>query len=234
VGYRRLVSLPRLLVDSDLAVPGDPRPSPNWEKLRALGKGGKPPRRLNKATSKVLVEEDEILVNLETREPPGPVPASEYDAVRDSVIEVLRGLRDPDSGQHIVALALKREDAQALSYWGGPRGDVLFMLEGGYYCPKDIVLDQLFADICVPGNSSVHHGFLPGYETNVGSSFSFMAFSGGASGERQINQHGAPHIVDFAPTVLALLGLSAKWLPGRVLWEMIGSPDLPHGMPEAG
>ena len=51
-----------------------------------------------------------IYVNLEGREPNGIVPQSEYEAVRDEVIERLSALIDPDDGKPVVDRVYKREE----------------------------------------------------------------------------------------------------------------------------
>ena len=51
-----------------------------------------------------------IYVNLEGREPKGIVPQSEYESVRDEIIERLKSLRDPDDGKPVVDHVHKRED----------------------------------------------------------------------------------------------------------------------------
>ena len=204
-GYRRLLSLPKVLADRGL-VEADPER----------------PMAIDRKRSKVLIMAEEIFVNLDSREPPGPVSRGQYEETRDGVIEALRELVDPLDGTHPVAMVLKREEGQALQFWGPDRGDLLFLLKGGYFATP-MIADDVYRQFSMPSTSSVHHGSVPGYETDVGSSFSFMALAGG-SGERDIARLGIPHLVDFGPTVLAMLGLRPpEWLEGRVLWQMIGT-----------
>jgi predicted AlkP superfamily phosphohydrolase/phosphomutase len=51
-----------------------------------------------------------IYVNLEGREPNGVVPPSEYESVRDELIERLGSLIDPDDGKPVVDRVYKREE----------------------------------------------------------------------------------------------------------------------------
>ena len=198
VGYGRLVSLAKLLVDNDMAKPHPERPM-----------------ALDVENSRIRVSAEELFVNRDL------VKDGEYESVRDGVIQLLRDLVDPENSGHPVALAIRREDAQCLSYWGKMRGDIIYLLDGGYFAIPYLTED-VFQQFEVPTNSSVHHGCFPGHETDVGSTFSFMAYSGNPGGERDISERGAPHLVDFAPTVLAMLGVSDPGLQGRVLWDMIG------------
>jgi predicted AlkP superfamily phosphohydrolase/phosphomutase len=52
----------------------------------------------------------QIYVNLEGREPDGAVPESDYEAVRDKIIERLRALKDPATGEQWVGQVFRRED----------------------------------------------------------------------------------------------------------------------------
>lgn len=203
IGYGRLVSIPRLLVDAGLSKPAEAHPA-----------------ILDRARSRVTLSNDEIFVN---RDLLGP-GESEYEELRTRIIEALRGLVDPANGRHVVSLAIRREHAQAMQFWGKERGDVLYELDPGYFTLDGLIADEIFQQLPIP-NSSVHHGWLPGFESEVGSNYSFMLFSGHPGGERDIDAEGAPHLVDFAPSVLHMLGLGAPWLQGRALTEMLEPRD---------
>jgi len=205
VGYRRVVSVSRALEQRGLVVASN-----------------ESPRQIDSKRSKVIVQNNEIFVNTSARDPPGPVPPDQYESVRGEVIEVLRSLVDPQTKRHVVSTALRREEASALRLWGRERGDIFFFLEGGYFSPDPAVPEEVFLSICPPGHSSQHHGCLPGYETEVGSMFSFMAFS---IENLRDAETGAVHLVDFAPTVLSIFGVSADWLEGSSL--MVETSD--HG-----
>ncbi len=202
VAYKRTLSLGRLFLNNGLVKTKDNDPG-----------------KIDEENSRIKISNDEIFINPSTCER----GSGEYERLRSEIIETLRGLVDPETGRHIVTLAVRKENAQALQFWGKKRGDVLFELEPGYFAIRDLVADEIFPGIGAK-NSSVHHGWLPGYETDVGSSYSFILFSGLGKGERDIEVVGAPHLVDFAPTVLSFLGLEGEWLQGRVLTDMI-DPD---------
>jgi len=51
-----------------------------------------------------------IYINLKGREPEGVVEPSEYDALRDEIIEGLMAVKDSQSGEPVVERVLKRED----------------------------------------------------------------------------------------------------------------------------
>lgn len=206
IGFSRLVSLARLFVDNGLA-----QPHPEIPVL------------LDQKASKVFIYTNEIFVNSDAAS--GSNQGASYEETRAKAIELLRGLVDPKVSRHIVSLALRREDASALLFWGKARGDIIYFLEPGYLCPGPYVMKEVFRDVRVPRHGAEHFGCLPGYENEIGSTYSFMAFSGCHGGERDVNLLGPVHLVDFAPTVLAMMGISAPWLQGRVLREMIQEPS---------
>lgn len=84
--------------------------------------------------SKVVpyIDPQHIWVNLKGREPNGIVDEYEYERLRNSVIEVLRNIQDPETGEVVMALARRKE------YLGltGPAedriGDVVFFLKPRY------------------------------------------------------------------------------------------------------
>jgi len=206
IGFSRLVSLARLFVDNGLA---QPRPEA--------------PVLLDQKASKVFIYTNEIFVNSDPTS--GPNQRASYEEVRTKAIDLLRGLIDPKVSRHVVSLAVRREEASALLYWGKARGDILYFLEPGYLCPGPYVMKEVFRDVRVSRHGAEHFGCLPGYEDDIGSTYSFMAFSGYHGGERNVNALGPVHLVDFAPTVLAMMGISAPWLQGRILREMIQEPS---------
>ena len=204
IGFSRIVSVGKLLVDSGLA-------KPNPES----------PHILDQRASAAFLSSNEIFINSSH----APGADASYEAIRSRIIELLRSLVDPSTSRHVVSLAVRREEASALLYWGKARGDILYFLEPGYLCPGPYVMEEVFRDAPVPKHGAEHFGCLPGYEDDIGSTYSFMAFSGYPGGERDVGALGPVHLVDFAPTVLAMMGMCAPWLQGRVLWEMIKEPS---------
>ncbi|HIQ04075.1 MAG TPA: hypothetical protein EYH31_00065 [Anaerolineae bacterium] len=76
---------------------------------------------------------ENVWVNLKGRDPDGVVePGAEYEAVREAVIQAFYTLRDPETGQCPVALALRKEDASFLGQWGDTVGDIVYYLTPGY------------------------------------------------------------------------------------------------------
>jgi len=74
----------------------------------------------------------QIWVNLKGREKGGIVDPSEYNKVVAEILEALTSLKDPETEEPVIALALTNEEAKYLGL-GGPRaGDVIFSPRPGY------------------------------------------------------------------------------------------------------
>lgn len=143
-----------------------------------------------------------VYVNLRGREPQGIVPAADYDAVRQEVIDHLGALVDPDDGRPVVDRVWRREEVVH-----GPEADegpdlypvcraYSYELSDGLYSPG--VLDDLRA---LP--RGFHH----------------MDGIFGVSGPGlQRASGGTASVYDIAPTALYLAGLDVPaGLDGNVL-----------------
>jgi predicted AlkP superfamily phosphohydrolase/phosphomutase len=77
-----------------------------------------------------------IFVNLKGRDPDGIVDPEDYEAVQEEIIDALLGMRDPVTGRHVVATAVRKKEAGTLGVHenqGYDRiGDVLFALKPQY------------------------------------------------------------------------------------------------------
>lgn len=75
-----------------------------------------------------------IWVNLKGRDPNGIVSSSEYESVRDQIIDALESFRDQDTGERIVKKVLRKEVAEYLGQNGERIGDVVYFLNPPYQC----------------------------------------------------------------------------------------------------
>lgn len=73
-----------------------------------------------------------IWINLKERELNGLVPKSEYEIIRDRVIETLYKIRDPQTNESIIQLAVKKEEAINLGLNGDRVGDIIYFLKPPY------------------------------------------------------------------------------------------------------
>jgi predicted AlkP superfamily phosphohydrolase/phosphomutase len=151
----------------------------------------------------------QVYVNLEGREPGGIVRAGkEYETVREEIIAALRELTDRETGEHIIEEIYRKE-----GLYSGPRAatapDIVFL-------PKGL-------EIAAFGEYEFASHRILDYSRGLSSSHRMegilmMKGSGVKRGATIMNGN----IMDIAPTVLYLLGLSvAADMDGAVLRDGI-------------
>lgn len=173
-----------------------------------------------------------VWVNLKGRDPQGSVEPSDYDSVRDDIIQALYNMKDPETGRKIIKLALTKEDAAVLGQDGERIGDVVYFLNTPYQL-FDGMFEQLDASVqpatllnrpeaykCAV-NYAAHAYYLPNerlgeYSISVPLNFSGPGIEKGLELKRPVN------LVDVAPTLSHLLGIpQPKNSQGRVLHEIL-------------
>ncbi|MBO4317360.1 MAG: alkaline phosphatase family protein, partial [Mailhella sp.] len=147
-------------------------------------------------------------VNLKGRDPGGIVEPEDYEKVQDRIIRALLDYKDPETGEYMVNLALKKRDAQLLGLWGEQVGDVVYSVKGKF--------------------SAQHGNILPTDQYGeVGDLRALCVFYGpelgikkGYSMERRIS------LTDLVPTYCYLTGLPIpKDAEGSVIYQMLEDPD---------
>jgi predicted AlkP superfamily phosphohydrolase/phosphomutase len=148
----------------------------------------------------------EVFVNLAGREPTGIVPADQFRAVQNEIIDALLDWRDPISGRRVIALALRLEDAQIIGYWGADNGDVVCVFDHGMAWGATDGERSVDA-----GGIAMHGSQIPSYERGLWSTTGSMILAGpgvrGGGYERDWRRYGMIREVDVAPTICHLLGL---------------------------
>jgi hypothetical protein len=148
----------------------------------------------------------EVFVNLAGREPTGVVPADQYAAVQDQIIDALLDWRDPATGKRVIALALRLQDAQIIGYWGQDNGDVVCVFDHG------MGWGAVEGGASVgPGRGALHGSQLPTYETDSFTTMGMMILAGPGvkegGYERDWQRWGLIREIDVAPTICHLMGL---------------------------
>jgi predicted AlkP superfamily phosphohydrolase/phosphomutase len=182
---------------------------------------------------------ENVWINLRGRDPDGIVePGAEYERVREQVIQAFYGMRDPETGQCPVALALRKEDAAFLGQWGDTVGDVIFYLTPGYapdatmrsLGPIDLdeaqrlqytLVEEGLASDYFAAMQGIHHQYLPHVEYGGCSNRAtfVMAGPGVRSGCRL---RVAPWTPDVVPTLVHLLGFPLpEQAEGKIIAEAI-------------
>jgi predicted AlkP superfamily phosphohydrolase/phosphomutase len=149
-----------------------------------------------------------IYVNLKGREPNGIVaPGDEYEQVRDAILEGLRSLRHPETGQPLLTMAGRREEL-----FEGPHiddaPDVVYTLEDGA-CTVDLRLEgPLFERATWRAGTGMHR-------------FDGILIACGPNIQRGKRLPEA-EIIDVAPTVLELFRIPIPSdMEGRVVHGLL-------------
>ncbi|TXT59624.1 MAG: putative Type I phosphodiesterase/nucleotide pyrophosphatase/phosphate transferase [Promethearchaeota archaeon] len=173
-----------------------------------------------------------IWINLQGRDPNGIVKCSEYEAVRNQVIQILYSLRDPETNERIVKLALKKEEAAFFGQNGERIGDVVFFLEPPYQI-FDGKLHQLNTGERTPESISkplvydaescfgAHAYYLP---TQKLGNFSVSApvIMSGPSFKEGIELSHHINLMDLTPTISHILNIDIpKHSQGRLIHEAL-------------
>lgn len=168
----------------------------------------------NRTRAYAMGQTGPIYFNLKGREPQGIVePGAEAEALRREIVDRLRQVRDPGSGEAVVGEIYRPEELYA-----GPH------------------LNKA-ADIIFTPRFEARHGQIPGFgEVDFGTNRTIAPMQRGISGVHRLNglfmAFGEPirpgiwlegaQIVDVAPTALHLAGLSVpEDMDGRVLLKAL-------------
>jgi predicted AlkP superfamily phosphohydrolase/phosphomutase len=155
-----------------------------------------------------------IYLNLDGREPHGIVSQSEYDSVRDEVIERLLEMKDPDDGRPIADKVHKREDVVH-----GPqaeRAPDLFPVCRDYAYE---LYDGLFSPSVLDDYRHLPRGF-----------HRMEGIFGVAGPGVQAKSGLTASLYDIAPTALYLAGCKLPEMDGKVLEDLL-PPDLLSSRP---
>jgi predicted AlkP superfamily phosphohydrolase/phosphomutase len=193
-------------------------------KARARGGGARSPLQFNRESAPLFLSmrdidwarsrayslsgSGQIWVNVTGREPQGIVrPGEEYQRLRDEIIEKLKGLVHPDTGERVDARVFAKEEIYRGKHLGD-LPDIIFLPEENKYMlssrmtfigPRIFVEDMAFR----------------GYHRMDG-----ILMIIGATIRRRVRIEGA-HIMDLAPTILYLMGRKIPDdMDGRVLSEI--------------
>lgn len=156
-----------------------------------------------------------VEINLKGRYPHGIVEPEDYEEVRTQVINALDSLTDPETGDKICCLVMKREEGGFIGMDHERVSDVVFFTKAEYSRPT---ANKLTGQRMLSGN---HHFYLPDVKFDLGNMHAVTIFMGpgvreGIRRERPIN------MVDIAPTIAWILGIPAPaQAEGRVLRDLL-------------
>lgn len=173
-----------------------------------------------------------VWVNLKGRDSHGIVKDSEYEEIRDLIIETLYNLKDPNTNERIIELALRKEEAGYLGLNGERIGDVVYFLKPPYGIfdgnlgkldASSITNNEYKRPVVDMSRSffGAHAYYLP--TTRFGNySISVPFIISGPGIKKGIQLNDIVNLIDIAPTLSHLLNIPIpKNSEGRVLYEII-------------
>jgi len=203
-----------------------------------LDTSGAPSYVMDWGNSKVFVGGNpfaqNIWVNLKGREVNGTVaPGEEYEEVVRQSIDLLYSIRDPETGEAPIVLALKKAEANFLGQWGDNVGDIVFYFKPPYtevvgahsFTPisERIYKSNGFFDVRRGGGmQGIHHPFLPSARfLNCSVGGIFIAFG---KGKREHYRRIAPlRSPDVVPIICHWLSISPpKQCEGQLPLDIFG------------
>ena len=169
----------------------------------------------------------QIYLNVRGREPQGCVePGEPYEAMRNEIIECLRQLRDPETGEQVVEVVYRREEV----YWGQKvegAADIVFIptrLEYFGFGEYEFGSHEIIESV-TRGISGTHR-------------LNGVVMLWGAAASTGVHLRDA-QILDLAPTILRIMGEPVpEDMDGQVLTQAL-SPEYAGvwptgGLPETG
>lgn len=133
-----------------------------------------------------------LFMNVEGREPLGKVPKADYEKIRDDLIERIEAITD-DEGRRLDSKVYRPQEIYSGSYVDAAPDLMIYLDDLNWRLGQDIGNASLYSsDTEIGPDDSVHdyHGII----------------AARLPGEPQLSLDGSAHLMDVAPTVLAILG----------------------------
>lgn len=176
-----------------------------------------------------------IFVNLKGRDPHGIVDPEDYAKVQQEIIRALMEMRDPETGESVVALAITKEEAGTLGIFEGPGydriGDVVYAWKPGYMThpfiyrsavkyrdgtERMISNPELYEEAVLCRNFTGVHLALP----SLHDMHAVMILAG--PGLSHYERHFPAKIVDVAPTISKIMNMDVpSSAEGGILFDII-------------
>lgn len=190
---------------------------------------------LDLTRSKVVVGDhplaQNVWANLKGRDPDGIVEqGTEYEEVCEQIINTLYSIRDPETGECPIHLAIRKRDAEWMGQWGPNVGDVIYFLAPGYandvgihsvgpIDPDRLPVDGM--DHQTSGQQGVHHCYAP-WARFGGFSVRGIFLLAGPGVRKGYDRQPAIWMPDVTPTLAALLNIAPpKHSEGTVIADLM-------------
>ena len=176
-----------------------------------------------------------IFVNLKGRDPDGIVEPEDYEKVQEEIIDALLAMRDPKTGERVVATAIRKQEAGTLGVFenqGYERiGDVLFGLKPQYMANPFVypvgVKYRDGTERMIPNPegfepAKLHRNFTGVHLALPAIKEMHAAVVLAGSGVPQVKRKNPINVIDLAPTLAYLIGAPIpKDAEGNILKEMV-------------
>jgi len=186
----------------------------------------------NKTLAFPYLEPPYVWVNLKGRDPQGIVSTGDYESVRDRIIQALYQMKDPETGDPIIKLAIRKEEAADLGQDGERIGDVVYFLNPPFTLfdgaleqldpseqPPEILVKPEAYNVEV--NYAAHAYYLP--DAKLGEySISVPIIVNGSGIKKGFKLENPVQLIDIAPTIAHLLQIPApRNSEGKILDEIL-------------
>lgn len=180
-----------------------------------------------------------IFINLKGRDPKGIVEPEDYEKVQQEIIRALYSMKDPETGESVVALAITKQESGTLGIFEGPGydrvGDVIYAWKPGYMShpfiyrtsvkyrdgtERIISNPELYEPAVLCGNFTGVHLALP----SLHDMHALMIMAG--PGVSKYERRYPAKIIDVAPTISKILDIDVpRDAEGGVLYDIIDRID---------
>jgi predicted AlkP superfamily phosphohydrolase/phosphomutase len=185
-----------------------------------------------------------VWINLKGREKDGIIePGKEYEALRTKIIQRLRQVADPVTGEDAYSIVGRREDMEGLGVWGDHVEDIFAFERPHYFAAASYKSYQVIVDVPEPMMNlyldkrdvvpwadankagllreltAVHWG-LPTSSAGFASNRATFVLSG--KGVLEGKRLARVNLVDVAPTISHILGIHPpNDAEGRIIWQAL-------------
>ncbi len=176
-----------------------------------------------------------IFINLKGRDPQGIVEPEDYERVQQEIIRALLNMKDPETGESVVALAITKKESGTLGIFEGPGydriGDVLYAWKPGYMShpfiyrtaikyrdgsERIVSNPELYEPAVLCGNFTGVHLALP----SLHDMHALLVLSG--PGVPRYERRLTAKIIDVAPTISKLMDMDVPaQAEGGVLYDIL-------------
>jgi len=174
-----------------------------------------------------------VWINLKGRDPQGIISPSEYEDVREQVIDILQSLRDPETGDRITTMVLTKEESVNIGMGDERTGDVIYFLRPPYtiWCgPIEDLLTYMATDRHLGEDwlvrdqarvTGIHGYYTPNEKVGDFSNAAVLIMKGPGI-KKGVELKKPVRLTDIAPTIAHLLKIPPpRDSDGRIIYEAL-------------